>query len=190
MARTDHQHIRDWLKALGSLAACALTAKEFDARISAYVPLLATDFPRSAFGPASLAAIARQCKFFPAYAELCDLLSAWWREHRPPPRDPALEGPETRTQAERSAMAEASWRDITAGQVRERIAEIRLVEGAGHIQASLGRMLAHAITTHAPHHLGLLPPDWQPDPGGHPPGHDPGHVPGHDPGHPGANNAA
>ena len=155
MVRTSQQHIRDWLKALGSLAASTLTAKEFDARISAYVPLLAADFPMAAFGPVSLAVVARHCKFFPSYAEICEVLSPWWRENRPAPVVNALHSPNGRTHDEWREIAEQSWRDITAAEVRAKIVEIQRA-GAG--SAAFARISAHAVTTHAPHHTGILAP--------------------------------
>ena len=160
MVRTSHQHIRDWLKALGSLAASTLTAKEFDARISAYAPLLAADFPQAAFGPTSLAAVARQCKFFPSYAELCAHLGSWWKEHRPPPTVAALNDPKARTNEEWRQAAELSWSTATAFDVRSKVTETQRITVAAH-RNSLGRMLAHAVATHAPTHLGLVPPEWQ-----------------------------
>jgi hypothetical protein len=46
--------------------------------------VLAGEFPHpAAFSLASLIAIAGECRFFPAYAELRGHLGAWWREHRP-----------------------------------------------------------------------------------------------------------
>jgi hypothetical protein len=159
MVRTSHQHIRDWLKALGSLAASTLSAKEFDARISAYVPLLAADFPQAAFGPVSLAMVARQCQFFPSYAEICKHLGPWWRENRPKPVVNALNAPSGRTHDEWREMAEQSWRDVTAGEVRAKITDTQLIANAA-IRASLGSMLACAVATHAPQHFGLLPPEW------------------------------
>lgn len=165
MARTDLQHIRDWLKALGSLCAGAASPSDASSKIAAYAPLLAADYPQAAFGPASLAAIARQCKFFPSYAELCEHLSAWWKENRPKPEAaPALYSPNRRTPAEWRAYAEQSWRDVTAADVREKIRNVQALEH-GPQRASLGRLLAHAITTHAPHHAALLPLVWlQPEP--------------------------
>lgn len=92
---TDTAVVRDWLKALGALVAGSIDRKEAEQRLGAYVPLLADEFSTGAFCRASLAAVARECKFFPAYAEVVQHLSAWWREHRPasaaitgPPRQP------------------------------------------------------------------------------------------------------
>ena len=163
MARTEAQHIRDWLKALGSLTAFSGNASEFSAKISAYTPLLGSDFTQAAFSPGSLATIARKCKFFPTYAELSDHLAAWWRDHRPPPSTHLLADPKARTHEEWHDMAEQSWREVTAGEVRTKITEIQMVGGgavAHPMRSSFGRMFAHAIASHAPQHIALLPPEW------------------------------
>jgi hypothetical protein len=163
MARTEAQHIRDWLKALGSLTAFSGSASEFSAKISAYTPLLQGDFSQAAFSPGSLAAIARKCEFFPTYAKLSEHLASWWRDHRPPPSAHLLANPKDKTHAEWQQEAEQSWRDISAGQVRARITEIQMVGGGAEAhpaRSSFGRMFAHAIANHAPHHLALIPPEW------------------------------
>ena len=68
---------------------------------------LAKEFPPAAFTTASLEAVARAVKRLPTYGELCDALSAWWRENRGPGSDAlALDMPE----AERSLNAyERAW---------------------------------------------------------------------------------
>jgi hypothetical protein len=88
---------RDWLKGLGVLTAGTMPRREGEDRLAAYAPLLAAEFPREAFVPASLSAIAKQCKFFPNYGEVATLLSAWWKENRPIPRQIAAPIPEPRT---------------------------------------------------------------------------------------------
>ena len=66
-------------------------------KLRAYVPLLQDEFPAAAFCQDSLAAVARQCQWFPSYAEVARHLSAWWREHRPsPPALPPPPAPEPR----------------------------------------------------------------------------------------------
>lgn len=78
-------HIRDWLKALAALIAPSMSGEEITARISALTPHLAAEYPPDAFCRASLTHTARLCRFFPNFAECCEALSPWWREHRPLP---------------------------------------------------------------------------------------------------------
>lgn len=77
------EKVRDWLKALGALCAGSLALEEAEARIAAFAPLLSRAFAGWAFCDASLEAVARGCRWFPAYGELCDLLAAWCAENRP-----------------------------------------------------------------------------------------------------------
>jgi hypothetical protein len=90
VARAD-AHIRDWLKALGVLVSPAMSSEEASARIDALTPHLAAEFPPGVFCRVSLTHTARLCRFFPNFAELCDALAPWWREHRPSP--PPLPAP-------------------------------------------------------------------------------------------------
>lgn len=69
--------LAEWLAALGTLTAGAMTATDARDKIGAYAAMLRDDFPPACFTKASLAAVARACKFFPAYGELCDALTAW-----------------------------------------------------------------------------------------------------------------
>ena len=85
--------IADWLAALGTLTAAGMTAKDAQAKIAAYSPMLRGKYPPSAFTMDSLEAVAAGLKFFPSYGELCDRLTAYWRENRPKAAGPAIEGP-------------------------------------------------------------------------------------------------
>ena len=85
--------IRDWLKALAALVAASMSGEEISARIGALTPHLAAEFPRDAFCRASLTAVARQCRFFPNFAELCEALTAWVKQHRESRRLLALPSP-------------------------------------------------------------------------------------------------
>lgn len=102
----------DWLKALGALCAGTMTTDEASAKIRAYLPLLHGEYPPEAFTAESLKAVARECKFFPAYGELAVHLTAWWKENRPASqRFAALPSPEPvhralPTEAEKIAQAE------------------------------------------------------------------------------------
>ena len=73
---------RDWLKALGALTAGTMSAAEARAKIGAYQVFM-DQWPAWALTPKSLEYVARQCKFFPAYAELCEHLGAWCKDNRP-----------------------------------------------------------------------------------------------------------
>lgn len=59
------------------------------------------------------------------------------------------------------AAAEMSWITITATQIRAKIADIEAIPMKA-IRETYGRILAHAVATHAPQHAGLLPPEWLP----------------------------
>ena len=77
--------VRQWVEALGVLCCDTMTPTEAEMKVIAYVPMLQADFPPEAFTQDSLSAVARQCKFFPAYGDVYTHLSAWWRERRPMP---------------------------------------------------------------------------------------------------------
>jgi hypothetical protein len=85
--------IAEWLAALGTLTAAGMTAEDAREKILAYASLLGGKYPASAFTRESLEAVAAGLKFFPAYGELCDRLSAYWRENRPKSAGPAIAGP-------------------------------------------------------------------------------------------------
>lgn len=162
MANTSPKIVRDWLKALGSLSAGSLPGAEVDAKLGTYAPLLVQDFPPSAFCPASLAAVARQCKFFPSYAEICDLLSPWWRAYReqldyvaiPDRSDPLA------YERDHHAASQASWQHATAADIRAKVDDVRRTHQP--LQLALGQLLAKAVHTHAPHWQSMIPPEWLP----------------------------
>lgn len=87
--------IAEWLAALGTLSAAGMTAKDAQAKIAAYSPMLRGKYAPGAFTMDSLEAVASGLKFFPSYGELCDRLTAYWRENRPTPAGPAIAGPNT-----------------------------------------------------------------------------------------------
>lgn len=66
--------VERWLSALGALVAGQMSAEDARTRIGAYAAMLA--YPRSAYTRSSLDAAARACKWFPSYAEVCQLLDA------------------------------------------------------------------------------------------------------------------
>jgi hypothetical protein len=53
-----------------------------------------TSFPDGAFTVQSLEHVARSFRREPSYAELCETLGAWWKDHRPPSPALQLEGPD------------------------------------------------------------------------------------------------
>lgn len=78
--------VREWTIALGILTAGNMTRADAEMKLRAYVPLLQDNFPPAAFTQDSLHHVARQCKWFPSYAEVVEHLGSWWKEHRPPLR--------------------------------------------------------------------------------------------------------
>lgn len=157
---TDAKTVRDWLKALGVLCADNQPERQASAKLAAYAPLLAIEFPAKAFTPASLRAIAAKCKFFPAYAELVELLGEWQRENQParPAITDQREPDAWMAKIEREkAQAQADWSDPI--KVRQSLAGI----GLDHpMRDYLGRMLGSLVAKHAPENLGLVPPAWHP----------------------------
>lgn len=81
MPATEISFVRDWLKALGTLCAGALTIDEAVARVAGYAPMLAAKFKSDAFDLRSLDAVAVQSKFFPSYAEVVGRLQTWVEEN-------------------------------------------------------------------------------------------------------------
>jgi hypothetical protein len=148
--------IRDWLKALATLCASNLEPDDLRGKLRAYVPMLSQEFPQEAFSPAALAHVARAGAFFPSFAELCNALAPWWKEHRPQPIAITSDQPDTVRNREIERLARESWRNITPEQIR---AKIRALNG-NPMRDVLGHFLATALANHAPHHLGLLPPQW------------------------------
>jgi hypothetical protein len=58
-----------------------------------------------------------------------------------------------------TATAELSWAVATRDQIGAKIAAIEAVPIKAQRDA-LGRMLAHAVATHAPQHIAMIPPGW------------------------------
>lgn len=111
---THEAAIRDWLKGLGMLCAGQMSVRDAQAKAAAYAPMLAHEFKREVFTPASLTAVARICKFFPSFGELCDALSAWWDVNRPyEPTVPLLTGPKPDIPKPRDPPTEAELAAIS-----------------------------------------------------------------------------
>lgn len=116
MKSTD-AHVTAFLVRLGTLSAGNMSAADVRSKLEAYVPMLRQEFSAEVFCPDSLAYVAGQCKFFPAYGELCDHLRSWWRDNKPfVPALPAP-APEPRippTQEERDVIAALTRKAVAA----------------------------------------------------------------------------
>lgn len=66
--------VRQWLARLGVLCTSKMSADEAESIVREYVAVL--KYPACCYTESSLDAIARKCKWFPSYAELCDALDA------------------------------------------------------------------------------------------------------------------
>jgi hypothetical protein len=148
---------QQWAAMLAKLVA-PMDAPRAGKALADMLPML-QDFPDSAFCLDSLEAVAAACKFPPSYAELREHLGAWWKAHRPHPVAIAASQPATVRQREIDQEVEESWATITPRQIH---AKVRALEGHP-MRAMIGSFLASALRKHAPHHLGLLPPEWLTD---------------------------
>jgi hypothetical protein len=149
----DPQAIYQWLKALGTLTAAAMSEEVADNKLHAYAPLLAFEFDQSCFCPSSLAYVARGSKFFPTFGEVCALLTQWCREQRQA-AGPAIAAPTdpwgSKVRAEREA-AIREWTD--PGHIQ---AAVKALEDSP-LRPTLGSFLARAVEFHAPHLIELVP---------------------------------
>ena len=162
MTATNHERtVAVWLSDLGKLTAGAAPLSDAKAKIASMAAALAEEFPPSAFSRASLVFVARQCKFFPTFGEVCDALGPWWKQHRPTPLAIAADQDATIKQREIERAVRESWDGITAPQVRAKIRAVR--DSPAPLVPTLGSFLAAALGKHAPHHLALLPPEWLKD---------------------------
>ncbi|HTO99800.1 MAG TPA: hypothetical protein VMJ64_00375, partial [Anaerolineales bacterium] len=91
-SQDTYDRARRWLASLGTLCAGAMPLEEAQARVAAFASMLCEQYGGEAFTQASLQTVARGCRFFPSYGELCEALSAWLKEN-PPPRHTAIAGP-------------------------------------------------------------------------------------------------
>jgi hypothetical protein len=190
--------VRMWLSALGALCAGSVPEKEANARVDAYAPMLSRQFDRWAFCQRSLDAVARQCKFWPAYGELCEALSAWCRANRPPSTAPRLAGPDALSPAEYRAQQEREdrewWEMHIADVAARRSPDERWLRGTEmNLQVNqpdsfprpwivplLNRLIAEAAEEGADTTQQVRPPVRYPQKGEKtPPIYRPGKVPGH-----------
>jgi hypothetical protein len=79
MAQPTERQVEDWLRLLGRLVASDMTPQEAGDRLRAYTPLLVERFSDRDFNAVSREWVARSCRFFPSYGELCELLDKWPR---------------------------------------------------------------------------------------------------------------
>ncbi|MFC0410991.1 hypothetical protein [Roseomonas elaeocarpi] len=108
--------VREWLNLLGGLCAGNLSSKEAQAKVALYVPMLAAEFSDEAFTPASLAAVASACEFFPAYGKIVGELRGWWLAQAP--SAPVLAAPvvvAVLTEEQQEAEDRAWWDARLAG---------------------------------------------------------------------------
>ena len=153
---------QQWTAMLAKLVA-PMEATRAAKALTDMLPMLA-DFPDAAFCLDSLDHVATKRTSPPSYGDLRSDLADWWKRHRPQPT--AIEGKQPATAAQDAIDRDVreSWANITAAEVR---AKIRALEGH-KMRATLGHFIATAIGKHAPHHLGLLPPEWIDEPPGEP----------------------
>lgn len=154
---TDQSIVSKWLKSLGVLVATGMSVTDAKERLSVFVPLLSREFDARFFNAATLTFVARKCKFFPTFSEICEHLSDCGSTE--PQSVPMLEGP-----------TEDGWKVDVAAQRAEAVRDwsdplkvqssMRLVLSDECKQLELGRMLAALVNRHAPQNLGLLPPAW------------------------------
>ena len=155
-----HLHaVTSWLNDLNDITAGSKPLADSKPKIAALASILFEEFPPGAFTRQSLIVVGRSCKFFPSLAEICEVLGPWWKDHQPPLI--AIAGDQAATVKQREIERETreSWENITPQQIR---ANVRALDGHQWRDA-WGNLLAAAIQKHAPHHLGLLPPEWLKD---------------------------
>ena len=123
--RPTERQVLDWLSTLGRLVAANMPAEEASTRLRAYTPELLARYDSRDFNQVSREFVARHCKFFPSYGELCELLDKWPKPaERPLPKWPQQSDiPEAReppTEEEKAAVHEAVQRAI-AGMTEARL---------------------------------------------------------------------
>jgi hypothetical protein len=110
MERPTERQVLDWLIALGQLVASNQPLAEVRERLMAYLPLLVERYDSRDFNQVSREFVARQCKFFPSYGELCEALDRWPKPAaKPLPQrfgPPPEEFREPPTEAEKAAVHE------------------------------------------------------------------------------------
>lgn len=146
--------VAKWLARLGRAVSATIPDEQAQRWFETIAPMLAGRFPDAAFTLTSLEAVAANCRYLPAYAELVEHLSAWWRDNRPPAI--AITHQPDATADWATEQRAASWRHITADEVR---AKIRMLDGHP-MRIDCGRLLAKALEINAPHLRPMLPPEF------------------------------
>jgi len=82
----------EWLRGLGELVSGRMPIAEAKTKLAAYGQQLGQHFPASAFTRNSLEAVAGRCKGFPTYGLVRTALADFWRDNRPAPTRPAIDG--------------------------------------------------------------------------------------------------
>jgi hypothetical protein len=155
------RRITGWLTDLGDYTAGNTPGAEMKKRVASMATMLLGDFPIAVYDHATLKTIARECKFWPSYAELCDLLRDQTRQRVELFDAPRL-GFDRQSEADKQADVEAniatSWASMSLGDVKTQIRQLD-----GHpMRNVLGRILGRAVTKHAPQHASLLPVEFLP----------------------------
>lgn len=163
---TEFPHVRQWLQSLGVLVATAMTLAEAKERLATFAPLLNAEFDRRFFNERSLAFVAKRCKFFPTFSEICEHLHEFGADLRSDQL--RLAGPSTddlawksRIEAERE-QARRDWSDPAKVRASRDLVLSSAVQNP--LGVDLGCMLAGLVKRHAPQNLGLLPPGWLREP--------------------------
>lgn len=113
-------------------------------------------YPDGAFTLDSLEYVAARLQRVPTYAELNPIIGKWWKEHRPTPIAITHDTSDANKIRRQHDEMDASWKGITAEQVRAKLREIAVCPET--LRHTLGHILATGIQRHEPHLLGLLPP--------------------------------
>src|SRR4051812_36178542 len=105
--RPTERQVRDWLAMLGRLVAGSMSADEIGIRLDAYTPELMERYDSRDFDRTSREFVARQCKFFPSYGELCEALDKWPKPAAKPLQQPRQESgiPEGREPPDEAEIA-------------------------------------------------------------------------------------
>jgi hypothetical protein len=82
-ARRNLHNVTGWLSDLANLSAGTTPLADAKVKIASLATALVEIYPPAAFTRQSLLAVAKNCKFFPSFAELCAALTPWWNENRP-----------------------------------------------------------------------------------------------------------
>ena len=80
-------NLRDWIITLGCLSSSVTSAEECGAKVEMYSQFLMMEFQPEDFCMKSLIYVAKKCRFFPSYGEICEHLHAWKDEY-PDPNGP------------------------------------------------------------------------------------------------------